>query len=58
MESLHHDGNQTCVFMQECQIGINFADEGEAKQFYIAMQKQISDNKGLTLWTLLTNHIK
>lgn len=56
MESFYHDGK--CVLMQECQIGINFADEDEAKQFYTAVQKQISDNKGLTLGTLLANHIK
>ncbi|XP_039520555.1 proline-rich protein LAS17-like [Pimephales promelas] len=42
--------SETCPYFHtfpgdECQIGINFADEGEAKQFYIAMQKQISDNK-------------
>lgn len=29
----------------ECQAGLNFADEEEAKQFYMAVQKQISDNK-------------
>ncbi|XP_052414087.1 uncharacterized protein si:dkey-197j19.6 [Carassius gibelio] len=47
---------ETCPYFHtfpgdECQIGINFADEDEAKQFYIAVQKQISDNKassGLT----------
>ncbi|XDV35583.1 hypothetical protein PO909_005503 [Leuciscus waleckii] len=42
--------SETCAYFHtfpgdECQIGINFADEGEAKQFNIAMQKQISDNK-------------
>ncbi|XP_056315093.1 uncharacterized protein si:dkey-197j19.6 [Danio aesculapii] len=29
----------------ECQIGLNFADEDEAKQFYTAVQKQINENK-------------
>ncbi|XP_057194801.1 uncharacterized protein si:dkey-197j19.6 isoform X2 [Triplophysa rosa] len=29
----------------ECQAGLNFADEEEARQFYLAVQKQISDNK-------------
>ncbi|XP_059415367.1 actin nucleation-promoting factor WASL-like [Carassius carassius] len=42
--------SETCPYFHtfpgdECQIGINFADEDEAKQFYIAVQKQISDNK-------------
>lgn len=36
------------VCMQECQIGLNFADEDEAKQFYTAVQKQINENKGVT----------
>ncbi|XP_016322600.1 proline-rich protein LAS17 [Sinocyclocheilus anshuiensis] len=48
--------SETCPYFHtfpgdECQIGINFTDEDEAKQFYIAVQKQISDNKassGLT----------
>ncbi|XP_050968419.1 uncharacterized protein si:dkey-197j19.6 [Labeo rohita] len=42
--------SETCPYFHtfsgdECQIGINFADEDEAKQFYVAVQKQISDNK-------------
>ncbi|KAK7155529.1 hypothetical protein R3I93_010232 [Phoxinus phoxinus] len=42
--------SETCPYFHtfpgdECQIGINFAEEGEAKQFYMAMQKQISENK-------------
>ncbi|XP_016314524.1 proline-rich protein LAS17-like [Sinocyclocheilus anshuiensis] len=42
--------SETCPYFHtfpgdECQIGINFADEDEAKQFYIAVQKQINDNK-------------
>lgn len=34
------------VCVQEWQAGLNFADEDEAKQFYMAVQKQIADNKG------------
>ncbi|XP_067316156.1 uncharacterized protein si:dkey-197j19.5 isoform X1 [Pseudorasbora parva] len=42
--------SETCPYFHtfpgdKCQTGINFADEVEAKQFYIAVQKQISDNK-------------
>ncbi|XP_067230900.1 uncharacterized protein si:dkey-197j19.6 [Chanodichthys erythropterus] len=42
--------SETCPYFHtfpgdECQTGINFADEDEAKQFYTAVQKQISDNK-------------
>uniref|UniRef100_A0A8C2EHZ5 Si:dkey-197j19.6 n=1 Tax=Cyprinus carpio TaxID=7962 RepID=A0A8C2EHZ5_CYPCA len=42
--------SETCPYFHtfpgdECQIGINFADEDEAKQFYAAVQKQIRDNK-------------
>ncbi|XP_051562803.1 uncharacterized protein si:dkey-197j19.6 isoform X2 [Myxocyprinus asiaticus] len=35
----------------ECRTGLNFADEEEAKQFYIAVQKQISDNKAHSVLT-------
>ncbi|XP_056607063.1 uncharacterized protein si:dkey-197j19.6 isoform X2 [Triplophysa dalaica] len=35
----------------ECQAGLNFADEEEARQFYLAVQKQIIDNKAHSMLT-------
>ncbi|XP_051987001.1 uncharacterized protein si:dkey-197j19.6 isoform X3 [Xyrauchen texanus] len=35
----------------ECRTGLNFADEEEAKQFYNAVQKQISENKAQSVLT-------
>ncbi|KAF4112366.1 hypothetical protein G5714_007161 [Onychostoma macrolepis] len=48
--------SETCPYFHtfpgdECRIGINFVDEDEAKQFYIAVQKQISDNKASSALT-------
>lgn len=42
--------SEACPFFHtfsgdECQAGLNFAKEEDAKQFYIAVQKQISDSK-------------
>ncbi|XP_042582155.1 proline-rich protein LAS17-like isoform X1 [Cyprinus carpio] len=48
--------SETCPYFHtfpgdKFQIGINFADEDEAKQFYNAVQKQISDNKASSVLT-------
>ncbi|TRY55005.1 hypothetical protein DNTS_020746, partial [Danionella cerebrum] len=45
--------SETCPYFHtfpgdECQMGVNFADGDEAKQFYTAMQKQIHETKAFT----------